>query len=170
MALFRKDVILTGDGVYQPVNLWIDAAACMIVFSFLASQLYMEKIPLYAALLFTLLTGAILIYKKVKYGKLGRPFIQLSPTELIMYLPRDSRGKVRFSLQHLSEIQIYGRVKRRKYRFLRHDGTYVDLAPMFEEKIEQAAIQFLTTSLPPQIAVKIGEPQTFFEEVRGEGP
>lgn len=170
MALFDTDVKITADGVYRPLHVWVDVIGCTIVLLLLGRQLYLEKIPLYAALLLTILLCGTLIYKRIKYGKTGIPFVKLSPSELIIFLAADSRGKIRFDLHALHEIQIYGRVKRRKYRFLRHDGTFVDVTPFFGIKVEQAVIQFLMTSLPTDIVVKICEPQTFFEEIRGDGP
>jgi hypothetical protein len=98
------------------------------------------------------------------------PYVTKSPSELIIYLPGDSRGKIRFDLISLREIQIYGSLKRRKYRFLRQDGTFIDVTPYFDEKADQAVIKYLIMNCPPLVEVKICEPQTFFEEVRGDGP
>ena len=170
MALFDTTVNVTNDGVYRPTNLWAGAIGCAAFLLFLAHQLYQGKIPLYAAVLLALLVCAIPIFGKLKYGRLGVPLVRLTPTELIMFLPNDSRGKIRFPLESLGEIQIYGREKRRKYRFLRRDGTFDDLTPMLGQREAQAVIRFLATGLPGHIVVKVCEPQTFFEEVRGDGP
>jgi hypothetical protein len=170
MGLFESKINITGDGVYRPINPWTVAIGCAVIFSLLGRQLYLERIPLYAAFLFAVFVILILIFTRNKYGKLGIPYVKISLNELAMFLPGDSRGKVRFDLENLCEIQIYGRSVRRKYRFLRRDGTFVELIPYFGERAEQAVIQFLVTNLPPQIGVKICEPQTFFEEVRGDGP
>ena len=170
MRFFDAKISTTSDGVYRPMNLWIGVIGCAFIFSLVGRQLYLEKIPLYAAVLFAVLAVAILIFARIKYGKLGIPYVKTSLNELIIFLPSDSRGKVRFNLESLREIQVYGRLKKRKFRLIRQDGTFIDLTPSFGEKAEQAVIQYLSTSLPSQIVVKICEPQTFFEEVRGDGP
>lgn len=170
MRFFEIKIEITSDGVYRPINVWIDGIGCMVIFFFLARQLYFGKIPVYAAILFALLMVSIPIFKIIKYGKHGAPYIEKSSKTLTIFLPEDSRGKIRFDLDSLREIQVYGRLKRRKYRFLRQDGTFTDLTPNFREMVEQAVVDFLTANLPSSIGVKICEPQTFFAEVRGDGP
>lgn len=170
MGFFNNKICTTSDGVYRPMNLWVGVIGCAFIFFLVGRQLYLERIPLYAAVLFAVLAVAILIFARIKYGNLGIPYVKTSPNDLIIFLPSDSRGKVRFDLESLREIQIYGRLKKRKYRFIRQDGTFIDLTPHFGERAEQAVIQFLMTNLPSKIDVKFCEPQTFFEEIRGDGP
>lgn len=169
-GFFESRIEIRDDGVYRSVNLWALALLCACIFFFLGRQLYLERMPLYAAILMAVLTVSIPLFAKIRYGKLGMPYVKSSADELTVFLPGDSRGKVRFALGNLREIQVYGRSKGRKYRFLMRDGTFADLKPFYGERAEQAVNQFLAANLPADIVVKILEPQSFFEEVRGDGP
>ena len=170
MLLLNSRIIVTDKGVYQPSLFLIDVAIGLGIVIFVASQLLLNRIPNYAAMSVLFLFISIKAYLFFKYGKLGRPSIELSDNTLTIHLPNDSRQQFSIAISDMREIQVYGRRGRRKYRLIRIDGTFIDLSAMWGNTLEIEIIRFMQNHLPKSITVKLCEPQTFFEEVRGDDP
>jgi len=165
-------IVETQDGVYQPpLPLRLEAALFATLLLVIATtHLIPSRSPAYAwpYLALSLAWFVSGLYRHLKFGSLGQPLIAVTGDALVLARPNDSRGALRFARQDLRQLVVYGLVGRRTYRFMRHDGTHVEVTPLWGRSVEQAALRLLQRALPNQVTVE--EPQTLFASVRGDGP
>jgi hypothetical protein len=170
---WRGPVVTTESGVYQPPPR--KAETVMLAMTLLAVGVSValgraSSVGVWAA---SLLIGAWAItqFKQHRrYGALGRPYVALHGTVLTLALPQDTRGQADMNLTELQAIIVYGRAVGRTFRFIRHDGTYVEMLPGWSAKVEQAAQLFLRAQLPTAIRFNVEAPQSVFATVRADGP
>ena len=171
MSFSPQHIVETQDGVYRPPPLQLEvsflAIALLVVgVGFALGRLSLAYASLYAAIL--VVPGAIRIHGYRKFGPLGRPCVAVIGGALVLDRPGDTRGALSFALNELQQLMVYGVVGRRIYRFVRHDGTYVETVPMWGRSVEKSVLEFLQRALPNTVTV--AEPQTLFASIRGDEP
>jgi hypothetical protein len=163
-------IVETPDGVYGPPMWRLEAAIVVLALVLVGAAVPLGKISPGIALLYAAvpaIQGAFRWREFRKYGPLGRPWVAVIAGAVVVRRPADTRGDWSFALADLGQLVVYGLVGRRIFRFVRHDGTHVEVMPSWGRRVEQAAVEFLQRALP---AVNVAEPQTLFASVRGDGP
>ncbi len=168
-----QQIVETETGVYQPFSLKSGMAHVLVL-----SGLVIAALVLARAFQLTLLLAFMALFRMViqpllerrKYGKLGKPAIALREGMLFVALPGDSRGHVSMPLADLRQVIVYGLDGRRRYRLVRADGTFVEAAPIWQRRVEDAAIRFLQRRVSAVTQVIVKEPQSYFSYIRGECP
>ena len=171
--MFGQQIIETPDGLFHsPIHIRRELTLLSLVALVLVLGLsYLGKIN---ALAWIVCAVALLLvagrrYRQFKrYGPLGPPSVSLVSQTLYMDRPQNSDGGVAVALADLKRVVIYGQSRRRIFRLLRNDETYVEVVPQWRAVLEQRAIQFLAHALPEKVVVE--EPQSLFAAVRAEGP
>jgi hypothetical protein len=173
MDIHLQRIVSTPHGVYQPRPYLVDALLFSTALAAIMISLALGKLALVAALLYLailfMMVGAR-AYEYRKHGRLGKPSVALLENTLILAQPNDTRGDMHLELRDFEKLVIYGPIGRRRYRFVRQDHTYIEAAPIWEQRMEAAIVQFLQDQLPPSIQVEVNEPQTLFAFIRGDGP
>lgn len=118
--------------------------------------------------LLTALMFALRLRRRRRYGPLGPALAGIAGGTLRLALPGDTRGAVTIALADLDRLIIYGPARRRTYRLLRRDGSFVEAVPLWSARVEARVIAFLQRALPSKVTVT--EPQTLFASIRGDGP
>lgn len=171
MAIDLQRIVETSNGVYQPASHRLEAAVLAVGLIVGALCLALGWFaPVYALLYFLLLVvdGAIRVHQYRKFGPLGRPCVAVIEDTLVLARPGVARGALNCALCELERLVVYGVVGRRIYRLVHHDGTYIEVSPIWSRRVEGAVLEFLRRALPDIVTVH--EPQTFFAYVRGDGP
>lgn len=166
-------MVVTDNGVYQPPSMTLELflATAMLV---AASLCYWFAIISLVSLWFNLAAIFIMaalrmsIYRR--YGKLGRPRAALDADTLLVGHRRNAPAVLHIALPEMHELVIYGLSSRRRYRFVRRDGTALEFEPMWERPVDEAVVRFLEARLPPAIKLTVELPQTIFASIRGDGP
>lgn len=171
MSWLSQSVVVTQDGVYQPPRFRLEATLLALTVLFLAVSFLLGRLApgyalLYLALLVVPFSMRLLTYRR--FGPLGRPSVAIAQGTLSFARPEDSRGPLTFALSDLRQLQVYGRLGRRTYRFVQRDGSIVETVPMWGAGVEACVLQFLQNALP--LCVTVAEPQTLFASIRGDGP
>jgi hypothetical protein len=171
--MFLRRVIVTDHGVYRPMGLVPRVIIYVLGFLGIAAATLTGRLPPASAAMYCALLGvpfAWALYTYMKHGKLGRPSVELANGSLHMDRPQSSDGMVRFPLDKLQEILIYGMRGKRIYRFTSADGGCEDVSPLWSRQVEAGVIAFLQNGLPPAVKVTVEEPQSLFEALRRDPP
>lgn len=166
-------VVVTERGVYQPSPLRIEVAlltlAMLVVLGSAAhGRTSVASVWLGLAVLAAVAVARFIVH--LRYGPLGKPAVALAGGELMLALPQDSKGQAVVATAEFQQLVVYGRPGRRIFRFIRFDGTHIELTPAWGSKVECAAVEFLQRRLAPAVRVTVEEPQTLFASIRGDGP
>ena len=166
-------VVVTESGVYQPPLFMLEGALLLVALLVVLVAPALGRastISVWPYLAILALLAAVRLNAYRKHGPLGKPTVALREGSLLLALPQDSRGQVGLVLAEFQELIVYGRIDRRIYRFVRHNGTHIEVVPAWGPRVERSAVEFLQRRLPPMVRVSVEEPQTLFASIRGDGP
>ena len=171
MGFWKLKIITTDDGVHLPsasplyASLGFAAVALGgIVSRTRESALWSTVILLAIA---AVLIGMHVVGRR-RYGPFGRPCVSLRDGVVSVAPPGIPRIEQRCALEDLERIHVYGARGQRFYRFVRRDGSHVEVKPMWAEQVDAAACAFFRRALLHRLVVE--EPQTAFAAARGDGP
>lgn len=171
MSFELHPIVETERGVYQPSPWWLECGLLGGLFAVIVVGFSIGRIRLGIAVFYGLLTVlmfALRLRRRRKHGPLGPPLAAVMDQTLRLALPGDTRGAMTIVLADLEKLIIYGPTRRRTYRLLRRDGSFVEAVPLWSARVETRVIAFLQRALPSKVTVT--EPQTLFASIRGDGP
>lgn len=171
MNLKLRRIYRTEDALYQPRNVLIEVALIPVALLILAVLVF-KKPSIFSVLMALLVLASLIkiVWNFKTYGWLGKPVVAVADGILIFTQPGSTDPTLRLQLADLEEVVVYGRRGIRTFRFIRKDGTYSEVKPLFWRYLEVAVEEFLYQRLSPDTKVTVKEPQTFFAAVRGDGP
>ena len=129
---------------------WPNASASLLAFAFML-----------------LVMGVGFVVMRSTHGPLGKALLEVDGGTLRWTLPTEGRT-VSVPVAEVVQVIVYGARLRRKYRFIRPDRTFVEVAPPWTGRMESVVLGFLRTRL--QVPIKVEEYQTAFADARGDGP
>lgn len=119
----------------------------------------------FAAMLLLMLVGFVVM--RSTHGPLGKALLEADGGTLRWTLPTEGRT-VPVPIAEVVRVIVFGARLRRKYRFIRRDRTFVEVAPPWTGRMEPVVLDFLRTKL--QVPIKVEDYQTAFADARGDGP
>lgn len=171
--MFESQILETADGLYHsPINIRRELAlVSLLCAAAVLGALYFGRANFLALLTWGVVTLLLASrrYKQFRrYGPMGPPSVSLANQAFYMDRPNDSTGGVTIPLRDLERVIVYGQNRRRIFRLVRRDKSFLEIAPDWSAPLEQKAIQFLVRALPERVTVE--DPQSMFASVRGDGP
>jgi hypothetical protein len=171
--MFGSKIAESPDGLYHsPINIRreLTLVSLVCVAAILGAMYFGRVSPfvLFIWIVVTLLSASWRYRQFKRYGSMGPPSVSLANQALYIDRPTDSNGGVTIPLRDLERVIVYGQPRRRIFRLMRHDKSFLEVAPQWSASLEQRAIQFLAQALPERVTIE--EPQSVFASVRGDGP
>lgn len=166
-------VVVTEEGVYEPPLLKLEIALLALAMLVVLGSIALGRASAASAwsgvvILTVLVVNRFVVYRR--HGPLGKAIVAFREGELRLALPQDSRGQTVVRVAEFQHLIVYGRTGRRIFRFVRQNGSHIEVVPAWDAKVEHAAVEFLRGRLPPVLRVTVEEPQTLFASIRGDGP
>jgi hypothetical protein len=171
--MFGATITETVDGLYHsPINIQRELTLVSLLFAIaLLGAVYFKRANFFVLSIWVVVTlfSASWRYRQFKrYGSIGRPSVSLANRALYIDRPSYSDGGVTIPLCELERVIIYGQNRRRIFRLMRRDKSFLEVPPQWSASLEQRAIQFLAHALPEKVTIE--PPQSIFASVRGDGP
>lgn len=173
ILMFGQQIVETPDGLFHaPIHIRRELTLLSVIAAVLVFGLvYFGKtnmLGLIAPFVAVLLIAGRRYRQFKRHGPLGPPSVSLAGQNLYVDRPQNSDGGVAVALGDLKRVIIYGQRRRRIFRLVRKDQSYLEVVPKWSASLEQRAIQYLAHALPQKVVVE--EEQSLFASVRGEGP
>lgn len=164
--------VADADGVYQPLPpLWVSAALLIGGLAAAVAVTYSRGGPWFSSVvLIGLATGLGLrtLLERRRHGPQGQPLVQVAGGQVTLHRADRTARDLQLPLAQIAHLVIYGPTGRRAYRFIRHDGSWLEARPQWQRGAEALAIEFLQQRLRERVVIE--EPQTGFAQARGDGP
>jgi hypothetical protein len=168
-----RPIVEATDGVYQPYALRVElAAACALLLAFALAR-HVDAISPRAALACLAALGTLSLVRLSalrRFGKGGPALVAVRDGMLIFTRPDDSRGTLQFALDELAQVVVYGTRSRRRFRFVRKDGTVTEAVPIWGRHVNDAVERFLLRRLSDELEITVAAPQSWFAGIRGDYP